>query len=389
MIAIALIVIVVLVVEREQLRLPGQISDATIVATLGSRARPYPSALRAAAAQAHLSPNDQSAALDAARRYLDYGRATGDARFAGAALGLLDPWLGPKAEPAALNLAASARQYAHDFQGALALLNRATKINPRDAQALLSRANINIVQGRFRDAEADCLNLARARRADLALLCDTTAKALSKEAPDAYARLDRLVASNAIDPALKGYAHSLLAEMARFLERTQEAGPQFEAARAADPSDLRTLMIFADFELASNQPAEALTVLSSAPPTDSVMVRQAIAAKMLGDASEVARLSALLRQRFEEQAALGEAAHAREAARYWLDVAGKPDAALAAAKANWVNQRELEDALLFIDAAQAAGQPSAARPVTDWAASEGVLAPMYLSALDRLESPKP
>src|ERR1700761_1986427 len=94
MAAITFGVVVILVVNREQLHLPKNIGDGTVVATLGTRAIPYPTALRAAAAQAHLSPSDRLAALKAARLYLDHARATGDARFAGAALGLLEHWLG-------------------------------------------------------------------------------------------------------------------------------------------------------------------------------------------------------------------------------------------------------------------------------------------------------
>ena len=159
--------------------------------------------------------------MAAARLYLDYGRTIGDSRSVGAALGVLQPWLTSNAGAEVLNLGASARQYMHDFDGALQLLDRVTAADPRNAQALLSRANIRVVQGKFSQASADCIALARARRPDLAILCDTTTKALTSEAPRSYGRLDRLVASRTMDPALTGYAHSLLAEMARFLERPE------------------------------------------------------------------------------------------------------------------------------------------------------------------------
>jgi tetratricopeptide (TPR) repeat protein len=377
---IALAVTVVLVVGREQLRLPSNIKDETVVARLGTAGSPYPPELRAAALRARERPADPTAAVKAAHQYLDYGRAAGDARFAGAALGVLEPWLN-KPDPEVLNLAADARQYGHDFEGAVVLLDAATKVNPRDAQALLTRANIRVVQGRFRDAEADCLNLARARRADLAILCDTTSKALLAEGPGAYTQLERTVAVKAMDDALMGYAHSLLAEMARFLAAPDQAEPHFIIARKASPADLRTMMIYADFLLAQGRPKEALEQLAGAPQTDSILVRQAEAHMALGEAADVERIVSQLGGRFEEQSRMGETAHAREAARFWLNIANRPSQALEAAQANWTNQRELEDAILLLRSARAAGRPEAAQPVLDWAKAEHVVAPMFLVAV--------
>lgn len=380
---LAAVVIAALLFSKAETRPAESVSDDTVVAILGSTSVPYPGKLREAAARVRETPGDQAAAITAARQYLDYGRAIGDARFVGAALGVLQPWLNDRAGPQVLNLAASARQYTHDFDGAIELLDRAIALDPRNAQALLSRANINIVKGRFAEAAADCPRLAQARRGDLAVLCDTTAKALTSEASEAYERLDRLVSLRALDPALDGYAQSLLAEVARFQEWPDKARVKFEAARAADPDDLRTLMIFADFELAQGRAKEALQLLKSAPATDSVMVRQAVAFKATGNDAELARLKQTLRGRFEAAVAAGETAHAREAARYWLEVEGDARGALIAAEANWKGQRELEDALLLVASAAAAGRPAAAAPVEEWASAEGVVAPMFRLAVER------
>jgi predicted Zn-dependent protease len=366
------------VVEAAKL---ADLSDDTVVATLGTVSAPYPKELRDAAARMREAPEDRAAALSAARRYLDYGRTIGDARFAGAALGALEPWLEKAPDPLVLNLAASARQYMHDFRGALDLLSKAIELEPGNAQALLSRANILIVQGRAKEAANDCLRLVEsAQRGDLAILCDTTTKALTAEAPQSYALLDGLLSAKMLDPALDGYGQSLLGEIARFQQWPDKARAKFQAARAKDPGDLRTLMILADFELAEGRAKEALELLKDAPATDSIMVRQAIAAKALGDAATLGQLKQTLRGRFEAAAAAGETAHAREAARFWLEVEGDAVRAFAAAEANWAEQRELEDALLLIASAAAAGRPEAMAPVEAWTKAEGVVAPMYRAA---------
>lgn len=382
--AVAMTVVAVLIIGRDQATLPRNLSDETVVARLGSISSPYPETLRTAVTRSREAPNSRDAAVLAAREYLAYGRAIGDARYAGAALGVLDPWLTISPDPEILNLTADGRQYMHDFAGALFLLDQALATDPRNAQALLSRANIRIVQGQSTLAGDDCRGLARARRADLAILCDTTSKALTAEAPMAFERLERLVKSRTIDPALAGYAQSLLGEIARFNEDAVAARPMFEAALAASPDDLRTLMVLIDFDLAEGRSREALTRLAAAPVTDGIMVRQVEAHLAAGDKNAADAIGAILRGRFEEADASGDTAHAREVARYWLLI-GETERALAAASVNWANQRELEDALLLIAAAKAAGKPEAATQVQQWAAAENVVAPMYLSAIRELQ----
>ena len=53
-------------------------------------------------------------------------------------------------------LAATARQYRHDFPGTLTLLDKAAARDGRDANILLSRATIHIVPGDYVAARADC-----------------------------------------------------------------------------------------------------------------------------------------------------------------------------------------------------------------------------------------
>lgn len=380
----SVLVVVILMVAGQPTQFSSDVTDDTVIATLGSKATPYPKELRLAAARAREAPEDRGAALDAAQRYLDYGRLIGDARFVGAALGILTPWIEKSPDAEILNLAASTRQYVHDFAGATELLDIVLVSDPRNAQALLSRANINVVQGRFSAAEEDCKGLARARRPDLAILCDTTVKALTEEAPAAFDRLDRLISSRAIDPALAGYADSLLAEIARFGEREEIAKQKFKAALAASPDDPRTLMILVDFDLDEGRYAQALARLETAPVTDGIMVRQVAGYMGLGDLAAAERVGAVLRGRLAEAASVGETAHAREAARYWL-LARDPKQALSFATTNWATQRELEDALLLMEAAKAAGNNAAADAVITWAEAEGVVAPMYLTALRKLK----
>ena len=64
--------------------------------------------------------------------------------------------------------------------------------------------------------------------------------------------------------------------------------------------------------------------------------------------------------------------HRREQARYLLDVDHQPAAALAAAQENWKVQREPDDMLILLRAAQAARQPAAAGAVQQFLRQTGL-----------------
>ena len=78
--------------------------------------------------------------------------------------------------------------------------------------------------------------------------------------------------------------------------------------------------------------------------------------------------SRALGERFAAAALRGEKLHLAEEARYLLDLAGDPRAALAAATENWKSQREPRDALVLLEAAAAARDPAAAAPALRWLA---------------------
>ena len=80
------------------------------------------------------------------------------------------------------------------------------------------------------------------------------------------------------------------------------------------------------------------------------------------------RLGAQLRERFDAAALRGDRLHEQEAARFELDVEGKPADALAPGQAQLQMQKEPRDAEILLRAAAAARQPKAAKPALDWLA---------------------
>ncbi|WP_162176898.1 tetratricopeptide repeat protein [Hyphomonas chukchiensis] len=343
---------------------------------LGPKAACYPEVVQVAASQIIADPDDQEIAIQAARLFINTGRRIGDASLVKSGLSALQPALNSRPDARPLILAAVGKQYLHDFDGALELLGQAETLQPRNPTLLLTRANILVVQGHTLKARPECRGLAKAGAFDLALICAATTDMLSPDADAAYAKLSRYMELKPVmEPALRGYAHSVLAEIAMYHDWTDLAAGHFVQAIKADPASIRSAALYADFLISRSEYEAALKALQGKPPTDAVLVRRAIVC------SQLKKFGCLLRSRRTLQAHLlaekkiGSFAHAREEARYLLDVEGKPSEAVERARLNWTLQREFEDADILLRAGRAAGDIAAEQMVKSWVAENGLSIP--------------
>lgn len=351
------------------------LSETTVVAVLQGSGQVYSQSLQAAIKAARDRPDDIALAKAVARALIAEGRNAGDSRLVGAALSVLRPQMvDPDAET--LHLAATARQYQHDFPGALALLDEALRHNPGMIDALLSRAFVQMVQGRFDLAAPDCEAIYALQRPDLGFLCEATNQVLSADAPAIAQRIEAvLTRPEQLEPSLHLWARSLLGEIAVLQGEIAAAEHHLSAVLQADPLALRERLMLTDLFLATNRPAQAAELVADAVPADGVLIRRVLVARALGqDATkEIAELTA----RFARNIELGITAHAREEALYFLRVAEHPPMALDRALVNWALQHEIEDAQLLVDAAVLAGRPEAAAPVVRWMSEQGVVVPTF------------
>src|SRR5262249_1437657 len=125
-------------------------------------------------------------------------------------------------------------------------------------------------------------------------------------------------------------------------------------------------LAYADLLLRHGRAAETLDLLRDYPGMEPMLLRGAIAHRQLGDGGGT-QSEALLADAFEVEARREEPVHQRELARFLLEVRHDARAALGAALENWRVQREPDDLLILVQAAQAAGQPQAARAARDFA----------------------
>jgi tetratricopeptide (TPR) repeat protein len=348
------------------------LTPETVVADLGS-GQTYSDDLRKAVQAQRAAPSDVTAATTAARLMIAEGRAKGDSRLVGAALSVLQPFLEDQV-PAAQYLAATARQYQHDFPGALALLDAVLATDPRDVNALLNRATIQTVRGDYPTALQDCARIAELR-ADVGFLCQATTLTLTKDAPGVAGRLSAILAQpGALDAGLIPWATSLQGEIALLQGDAATAEMQLQKVLADDPGAQREQLMLADLLLEQGRADAVISLLQSAPDTDGVLIRRVLAARALGgDAPDVV---ATLDARAQRSLDIGLVAHAREEAMFYLLIADDAPRALERALVNWDLQHEYDDARLLIIAADAAGKPEAALPVLEWMRSADVEIPV-------------
>jgi Tfp pilus assembly protein PilF len=343
-------------------------------------------ALHAALAQ---NPADASVAADLARRYLALNRRVGDPRLVAYASRALAHWDGAAAPPVEVGLErALIAQTEHRFDAAREGLVAVLERSPRSAQAWLALAALDTVQGRYADAKRSCGRLLLLQDAAVVGACFAAVQAMTGDAAAAYRFLtENLARPESLDPESAAWLATLAAEIAERLDLHEDAARHYRTALAASASQpgIYLLTAYADFLLRRGRPAAVIELLESAPAADPLLLRLALA-EARTDRRAPARLETL-RYRLELALRGDDRAHAREAAFFALYLDDDATRGLSLALDNWTLQREPIDARLVLEAAAAAETPSAAQPVRDWLASQGVELGELLSSSNRLGGP--
>jgi tetratricopeptide (TPR) repeat protein len=297
-------------------------------------------------------------ALPLAQFYIAQSRSSGDLRFLGYAQALLTPWTERASpEPQAQILMATVLQSRHEFAAALTDLDSALRARPEDAQAWLTRATVLRVLGRYPEAEQSCDRLTDTAE-PVAVLCRESIRAVSGQLDAAY-ETTRALSPQTLTNATRAWRYSQLGEMAEALGDEQAADHWFSECLELTPDDMYTRAAYADLLLRHARPEQVLRLLTGYQSMEPLLLRVAIAQRQLHD-PDLAKSRAALVEAFALEEQRGEAVHRREQARFLLEVLDQPAAALRVALINWQVQREPEDALILLRAAQAAGRPTAA-----------------------------
>jgi hypothetical protein len=329
------------------------------------------------------NPHNVSVAVQLARRYYGLVAEEGDPRYLGYAQAALAPWWEMPLPPVEVQvLRASLGQFRHDFDGAVADLTKVIEREPRHSQARSLRAMIHIVQARYQQARADCLALRGVASELIAIGCEAMIDGLTGKVAVAYSVLGETLRRYPDAPAGdRLWVLIRLAEMAQRQGRPEVAEFHFREAISLGISDTFLLAAYADFLLDQKRPAEVIAMLKNKIPSDVLLLRLVLAERVLSLPSAKQR-EAMLVARFSAAQLRGDTVHQQEEARFALEVQNDPKKALGLAQENWKVQREPRDARIFLEAARAAKDSTAAQAVFTWL-NDSHIEDRYLISLAR------
>lgn len=306
-------------------------------------------------------------ATNIATRLLEKARAEADPRYYGYAQSALSYWWHQtQPPPSVLILRATLRQHQHDFAGALADLQNILEMEPRNAQAWLTRAVILGVRGQYIEALRSCMLLKRLSNSLAAATCIGNINSLSGQAKQGYQLLrETLEGAASVGKQELLWTLTVLAEISARLGDEQNADSYFQQALALKERDVYLLGAYADFLLDQNRPREVITLFRDDTRPDGLLLRLALAEQVIGSLT-LAQHIAEIQSRIAAYRLRGDDIHQREEARFYLHLLHQPKQALRLAQLNWEVQHEPWDARLVLESALASGDFTAARPVLEW-----------------------
>ncbi len=341
--------------------------DAQIIERLSVRASdPITRELDTLRTNLRRNPHHLASAVKLATRYIEQGRSEGDPRFLGQAQAALTPWWNePTPPPTVLMLRATIRQNAHDFDQALADLDRVLAVQPTNAQAWLTKASILQVQARYDEARRACQRLTRLAASHVLLGCLGDIAGVTGQSATSLEFLGSVLVNSHLIGRERIWVATILAEIAARTGAAREAEHFFAEAFKVGMKDPYLLGAYADFLLDQGRPHEVVALIQHEVKADGLLLRLALAEQALGiptfqsHAAELAARFAAARER-------GTSVHVREEARFTLSLLHDAKRALPLAQANWTVQREPADARILLECAFADRNRAAAQPVRDW-----------------------
>ena len=316
-----------------------------------------------------------SADLTRIGRLLEAASMTGDTRLVARADALLARQPNAAGNPNLLRLRAYSAQHKHDFSGAIRLLDALIELDPRNTDARLSRAEIQLVQGRIDKARADCRSLVLGVDADTGLLCAASLALRTGEYATAASLLDRMLGD--LRPADLNRSFALLARAevaSRAGEADADADARYQLALSASPGDIRTRVSYARHLRRVGRNAEVEKVLAGSEQSDTAQLQRTLAA-VAAKRPDAPKLVAAQARRYALAHALGSEPEMRDEAEFLLISERRAREALALALRNFEEQRDFEDVDILVRAADAAGDADALDGLHAWQKLQGLMQP--------------
>lgn len=248
--------------------------------------------------------------------------------------------------PSMLIDAATVAQSKHDFEQAIDFIKRALEIQPYNDQAWLLLASVHSVRGNITAAKFACQQLR-----GLPFLATVTclARAIPEQSASARWREMLLASLNVartseVDAELLAWAQSVAGDLLATTDPETAIRLYETSLRHVESSQVRAALV--DVLLSENSLGRASTVIQAGAPSLPLTIRRFIVAKRMNELDTVADETHVADHEFRHWIATGDWQHAREMARFYVDVVERPDLARRLAVRNLALQHEREDLLL-------------------------------------------
>lgn len=251
----------------------------------------------------------------------------------------------PVANSNSLYGAAIDAQARHDFDRALHLTNDLLAQQPGDDQARLLQASLHLIRGELSEAAASCRNLRDAIPL-VAVSCHARVAHAANNGAEVRRRLEGLIAISVvsqIEPELLAWALSIAGDLAASSAEPYRAMRYFrDSLEVVDNPQVRASLV--DVLINEGRLLDAQHALGSGASSLSLQVQDLIVRQRLH--IDVSQQAARLDRRFRHWIDHEDYEHAREMARFYLDVMTDTELAAELARINAGLQHEPEDQLL-------------------------------------------
>lgn len=311
---------------------------------------------------------------------------SGEARAYGRTLSILQRWPQGEVKPAMYYiLLAAVLQHNHEFDAALAQLQRVTNIEASGSnrsttmQALMIQSQIGLVTGDYALVKQSCDALQVTARQAVFVNCQAQLDGVTGNAQQALTALTNMLRTGT---NLNTMDYQELMTTAAVLEHrlgdSSTAEAYYQAALRLAPSNAYLTVNYSTLLLELDRPHDVIALLSAKANNTLNAELNILLARALGatgsdaDRRRATDITTTLEQDFDLAFMRSEAIPHKEYAQYALELTNLPDAALSAAKENWSLQKEPSDTLLLANAAAVNNDRDTLEDVRQWSETVGL-----------------
>lgn len=275
---------------------------------------------------------------------LERFRAIGDDRDLDVAWSYIEPSLAAHPnDPRLLIEAAQIAQAQHRFDEALGFLDRVVRLSPYNDQAWLAISAIHLVTGNT-DAASDACRALRRVPLLVTLTCRTRVAVAQGDAHTEAKLLKLVLDASTGETANRdwlAWGHAIAGDAVVDSDPIEALGHYRQSLHLVERSQVRAALV--DLLIAEGQLTEARSVLAEGSNALPLQVRRMVVAQRAGRGDTMtAEINAADRE-FRRWIAEEDWLHAREMARFYLDVRARPALARRLALVNLSLQHEPED----------------------------------------------